>query len=118
VAEDAVYVSINDVGPMVATVTSSEDCEEIDWSAPLRTYGVKMWRAEVPHCPDRQFRRLHTLAPDAERPVEVRFFGPAPDAPVHVGRAWMTVGSLHDMGASQACWALDLRSIGSLRPDD
>ena len=115
--ETKVYLSINDIGPMVGTVALEANNEPLDLTAPdswMR--GPKMWRAEVPHCLDRQFRRLH-LAADADRPVEVRFYGPRPGGPVYVGNAGLTVDTPHDLTARQVCWALSLRSIGSLHGD-
>jgi len=117
VSEATVYLSINDVGPMVGTVTVESDDEPLDLAAPLWLRGPKLWRAEVPHCPDRQFRRLQ-LPADVDRPVEVRFYGPQPGGPVHVGNAWLTVDTPHDLTARQVCWALNLRSIGGLHAED
>lgn len=119
--EATAYLSINDIGPLVATFTNASEDTEVDLfldDRPVRAYrGPKLWRADVPHCPDRQFQRLHILAGDFEQPVEVRIFGPMPGGPVYVSNAWLTVDLPHDMTMPRVCWALSLRSIGELRSE-
>jgi len=116
--EGDALVSINDIGPLVATldIDEPEGMSVVGDVGPVWTVPHRSWRIRVPHCTARQMRRLQALiaaglAPAADQPVEVRIHGE--QLRIYGGLAWMEV-DIHDLKELELCYSLDLRGVDRL----
>lgn len=121
--EADVLISINDIGPLAATLTIDDsDISVVESVGPIRVSGYVTWRLRVPHLADRQMRRLQALiaaglAPAADQPVEVRIHAEYP-GPVYSGRAWATYDMPHDLKEPELCHSLALECVGTMHATD